>query len=387
MSFNKLNLLLALLLLAGSAAAATPAAVGEYEKTYSETFNVNNDGTVNLTNRYGRIEVETWEKDQVKIDVRLVVTADDEDDANRVFDKVRITFSKGPNTATAVTTIDGGNKSNKGWLRKLLDGDYFSYSSSSSRDYKVIYRVRMPAGADLNTDARYCDVTLPDLSGSVTVKVAYGKLGAGDLTGRCDLDGSYGAIRVGQLGNDSRLRVRYCDGNEVRRAQDLRYDGRYSETEFGTVGRVEIDAGYDEIEVRKATEIRFDGNYNSLEIGEVGRFFFDGNYSDLEVESVTEELEVDAAYGDVEVDALHENFRRVYVRVSYSDVNIRTGSLSGVDLELRTRYGDIGMPSDVRNVNRESSGSSRSVIGRVTGSKNRGRIDITTSYGDIELSR
>ncbi|WP_020568744.1 DUF4097 family beta strand repeat-containing protein [Neolewinella persica] len=359
----------------------------DYEKTYTETFQVDGDGEVRLANRYGEIKVETWDRNEVKIDVRVKVSAADQEDADRTFDRIEVNFSGGSNSATAITNIGTSGRNSKGFIESILNGEWPSLGrgSSNSNDFKVYYRVKMPASASLETEAKYCDVSLPDLSGNTNISVGYGNLVAGDLTGRNEVSVSYGSARIDEMGENSTFRVRYCDGNEIRKASELRYDGRYSETRIGTVGRLTIDAGYEELEVESARELRLDGNYNDLEVGTVDRIYLDGNYCDVSIGKVVKEIEVDASYGDLEIDQLKAGFERVYIRVNYIDVEIDVDSDAGYEFELRTRYGDISYDSSrAKNVNSNKSGSSRSATGNMPGI-GKGSINISTSYGDIEL--
>ncbi len=358
----------------------------DYEKTYTETFKVDGDGDVRLANRYGEITVETWDRNEVKIDVRVKVSASDQDDANRTFDRIEVSFTGGANSATAITNIGTSKSRSKGIIESIFAGEWPSMRGGhNSNDFKVYYRVKMPASASLETEAKYCDVNLPDLSGNTNLSVGYGNLVAGDLTGRNEISVSYGSARVDELGENSTFRVRYCDGNEIRKAADLRYDGRYSETRIGPVsGRLSIDAGYEEIEVESARELRLNGNYNDLEIESVGRVYLDGNYCDIIIGEVLKEIEVDASYGDLEIEHLRTGFERVYIRVNYIDVELDIDSDAGYDLDLKTRYGGISYDSSRANVSVNKSGSSKSVTGHMPG-KGKGTIDISTSYGDIEI--
>jgi hypothetical protein len=377
-----------LLLLPALKAADAPSVLlrQDYEKTYTETFQVDGEGEVRLANRYGEIKVETWDRNEVKIDVRVKVSASDQEDADRTFNRIEVNFTGGSNSATAITNIGSNKRRSKGIIEAIFDGEWPSFGGiSNSNDFKVYYRVKMPASASLETEAKYCDVSLPDLSGNTNITVGYGNLVAGDLTGRSEISVSYGSARIDELGENSTFRVRYCDGNEIRKAQDLRYDGRYSETRIGNVGRLNVNAGYEELEVESAEELRLDGNYNDLEVGTVGRIHLDGNYCDVSVDEVSKELEVDASYGDLEIEQLRAGFERVYIRVNYIDVEIDVDSDAGYEFELRTRYGDISYDSGrAQNVNSNKSGSSRSATGSVPGN-GKGSIDISTSYGDIEI--
>ncbi len=354
----------------------------DFEKKYSKTFDVNGSGNVRLENRYGSIRVETWERDEVQIDVRIKVSADDQEDADNTFDRIEISLSGGGNSASATTSIGNNRRSSKGILERIFDGDW-GWGGNSSNDFKVYYSVKMPASASLETEAKYCDVTLPDLSGDNRITVGYGDLVGGDLTGANEISISYGSARLDELGTDSRFRIRYSDG-VIRTVGDLKYDGRYSETRIGRAGKLDIDAGYEELEITSATEVRFEGNYNELDLEKANRVFLDGNYCDFDLGTVEKELEVDASYGDLEIDLLKVGFERVYVRANYIDVEIDVESGANYEMDLRSRYGDISYDkSRSTNVSSSKAGSSESVKGTV--GSGTGRVDISTSYGDIEL--
>lgn len=357
----------------------------DFEKKYSETFAVDGSGTVRLENRYGEIRVETWTRDEVKIDVVIRVSADDQEEADDTFDRIRIDFVSSGNSAAATTNIGDRSRKGGGWFRDLVNGNW-GWNNNSSNDFKVYYSVKMPAAADLTTTAKYCDVTLPDLSGETNLSIGYGDLFAGDLTGpRNNVTVSYGSARISTLAGRSELRVRYSEGS-INEAGDLRYDGRYSDFRLGTVGELNLDIGYEDVEIESAAEIRMDGNYNDVEVEKVGTLIVDGNYNEWSVGVVEKELEVESSYGDFEVDRLASGFTRVYVRTSYIDVEIDVDGDAGYDLDLRTRYGDISYDRErARNVNTDRNGSSRTVIASVPG-KGSGKIDISTSYGDIEIN-
>jgi len=380
----------ALLLVLPLGAGDPPALRQDYQKNYSKNFRVDGSGDVRLSNRYGEITVETWDRDEVKIDVRVKVSADDQDDADRLFDRIEVSFSGGANSASAITSVGTAAKKKGGIISTLLGDMEWPWSSSggsssNSNDFRVYYRVKMPAAASLETEAKYCDVSLPDLSGNNNLSVGYGNLVAGDLTGRNQVSVSYGTARINQLGDNSTFRVRYCDGNEIRKATSLRYDGRYSETEIGTVDRLSVDAGYEEIKIESAREVRVDGNYNDIVVNHAERIYLDGNYSDVKIGELIRELEVDASYGDLEIDHVRTGFESIYIRTNYIDVELDVDSDAGFTFDLSTRYGDIEFDtSRATRRNSDKSGSSSSLTGSIPG-KGRSKIDISSSYGDITI--
>ncbi|THH36503.1 DUF4097 family beta strand repeat-containing protein [Neolewinella litorea] len=371
----KLTLLLALFVLALPAfALSRPGTV--FEKKLSETFPIRNDGQVRLDNRYGEIKVVTWSQPRVQIDVLIRVEARDKDEFQDVLKRIDVSLSGGNNLVSAVTTINSSRSSGSWW--SLLT------NSGSSNDFKIFYTVNMPPSVGLEVDARYCDVELPNLTGTTNLDVGYGDLVAGRLSGQGLVDVSYGSARIERLGANSTVKLRYSEGT-IRNAGDLRYDGRYSEARFGTVGVLRLDVGYDEIEVESAESVYLNGNYNELSVGQARAIYLNGNYTDYNLGTVTGILELEGNYGDLKVERLAAGFERVDIRVNYSDVQINVDDSAGYTLDLSARYGDIDVPTDAlspRDV--RSEGSSKSVKGKKSGTGS-GLIKIATTYGDIEI--
>ncbi|MEM9259420.1 MAG: hypothetical protein AAGA62_07215, partial [Bacteroidota bacterium] len=116
----------------------------DFEKTFSESFDVDRSGSVHLENRYGEIKVETWDRDEVKVDVRIKVSARDKEAADRIFDRIEINFSGSGNHASATTIIGDRGRKGKSLIKQIIDGDWWNSGNNSSNDFRIYYRVQMP---------------------------------------------------------------------------------------------------------------------------------------------------------------------------------------------------------------------------------------------------
>ena len=199
MKFNFLILLTLVGLLWPGAGRSGILADTEYEKRYTETYSVSDNARVRLDNRYGEIKVVTWAQPRVKIDVLIKVQARSQDDFEQTLKRIDIALSGSSSAVSATTTIS--NSSNNSWWKVITGGGW------SSDDFKVYYTVNMPAGLPLDTRARYCDVQLPDLRGETILDVGYGDLVAGRLTGRSEIDVSYGSARIEEVGRSQPRQV------------------------------------------------------------------------------------------------------------------------------------------------------------------------------------
>ena len=133
----------------------------EFTKTIKKEFPISQTGTVDLTNKYGKVEVHTWDRNRVKIDVSIVVDARSESAAQEVFDRIQIDFSNDDAFVKAETSIESSNSWWKG-------------SWNNKSEFQVNYEVYMPSTCDLNLDNQYGNSNVEAISGSADVKVKYG---------------------------------------------------------------------------------------------------------------------------------------------------------------------------------------------------------------------
>ena len=77
----------------------------EYSKTINKQFPITTDGMVEISNRYGKVEIKTWDNSEVKVEVVISVNATSEDRAEDVFDRITIDFNSGRDFVSATTEL------------------------------------------------------------------------------------------------------------------------------------------------------------------------------------------------------------------------------------------------------------------------------------------
>ena len=76
-----------------------------FTKKITEEFNINANGKTSITNKYGHVVLNTWDKDAVKIVVQIEVKASNKNAANDLFDGIKIDFSNSSSNVSAATVL------------------------------------------------------------------------------------------------------------------------------------------------------------------------------------------------------------------------------------------------------------------------------------------
>ena len=189
-------------------------------KTYSKSYTVDAGTRLDINNRYGKVTVNTWSKNEFKVDVQIQVTADKANDTKKFIDRISINDSKQGQTVSFKTNIDS-------------QSDLFG-SKTSSRKIEINYVIYMPAQNALNITNKYGNVELPDLDGKLVINCAYGDLQAKSLTNPGNqIKVSYGDARIASL-KATDLDISY--GSLVLGSVDkLNADVKYSSAKIGRI--------------------------------------------------------------------------------------------------------------------------------------------------------
>ncbi|MES2278397.1 MAG: hypothetical protein V4592_20365 [Bacteroidota bacterium] len=249
-------------------------------KSYTKSYNVDANDKLQIDNRFGKITVNAWNKNEIKVDVEIKAYADDDDKAKELLDLVSITDSKNSDGVNFTTKIGDENHKNNFWGTMTTNG------KTSVRSTVINYTVYMPTKNALTISNMYGSVILPDMSGKVTLKNQFGNLITKTLT---------------NTGND--INLKYVDANiESLTGSDLNVS-------FGTLN------------LQSADKLNADFNYVPVKIGKLST---SGN--------------INIRFGEgVQIITLDKNLKALTINSSYAPVKL--AATTNADFYVSTNYG------------------------------------------------
>jgi hypothetical protein len=256
--------------------------VKEKSKVFSKSYPVDKDDKLQIDNRYGKIVVNTWNKNEVKVDVDIKAYANEDADAQKLLDQTTITSNKENNAVNFTTAIE---RSDNSWWGSMTQNGKLT----KIRKVIINYTVYMPAKSALTIANRYGSITLPDLSGKLNISNSYGGLIAKALTNTDNvIVVKYGNANIGSLTN-SDLNVSY-GSLDLESADNLNATLSYSPAKIGKL----------------STSGTFTVHYgNGLEIGDVGKNI--------------KSLSINSSYAPIKLGSLNDTNADFDVTVHYGD--------------------------------------------------------------------
>ena len=329
---------------------------GKYTKTKTikKEFSVNKNAQVYLNNKYGNIDIKTWNQNEVSIEVIITTNGNNESKVEERLKKITVNFENSSQEVSAKTHFE---KQSNSWS---------FYGKKSSVNMNVKYIVRMPISNSLDVNMDYGDIMLDELEGEASINCDYGKIYVGKLlndTNSINLDYSRGSTIDFMKNGDVNIDYTTLDIDEAGNV-DLNTD--YSNTTFGTVNDLDFNSDYGNLTVQNSNKIIGNSDYVKLRFGEVNST-----------------LIVEADYGSIRVEKMGANFEKIDLDLGYTGVKIGVDSNSSFSLIADSQYGGISVPDGFDFTKQIEKNSKKHYEGNYNGSN--GKITVRSQYGGIKI--
>ena len=322
----------------------------EKKRYVEKNFQVNARTKLKIENKFGEVEINSWNKPEFDIKVEVVGKGRNGDRAQRILDAIDIDITEGSAEIVFETDIDKfNNKNNEG--------------------FEVNYTVYMPEGNPLEIKNSFGDVTMGDRNNDLKINVAYGSMRVGNVSGDTDLKLSFGSGSIAGI-------------------QDGEGTVKYSNFEIENANILDLTQGFSDIEIGEVDDLELESKYGKIEIEKANTIDADAHFSGFEVEELTGSLELDCSYlGDFRIDKLAKTFTSVDIDGKFGSYEIGLEESLNADIDAEFSFADLRYSSDVdATINYRVKESNKSTYrGKIGNGDPNKVIRIDSSYGGLRL--
>jgi hypothetical protein len=344
----------------------------EFTKNFDKTFTVGKNEVVILANKYGKIEVKTGSTNQVIVNVRVRVNANSQEEAQKMFDRINIAFSNGPEYVKTETIIESQNNSGWNW----------NWGKSRNSDFAIDYDVTMPVNNRLDLSNKYGSSHIAALNAAVNIEHKYGDFKLDGATAAV-IELAYGG---GQLGTISALSANVSYGKLTSpNVNAMKMKSKYSQLKFGKMQMAEIQTAYDDYQIDDVETLKIDGKYGDMNVGTVKDLTMVTNYTDIKIDKIEGNADLQTNYGDVKIGAVKSGFGTINIKGNYTDFSIGMDPSVSYLLDAAGSYAGIKHPVAIKTTMDSETGSRREIIGTVGNPSSKSVLKVRLTYGDLRI--
>lgn len=329
----------------------------EKNKVVKKVFAVNADAKVALNNKYGNLNITTWDKNSVEIEVTITIQGDDLEDVEDTFSTINIAFNASASLVEAKTIISN-KKSSWSWFGK-----------SKSINYKINYVVKMPRSnsVDLNND--YGNIYLDNLEGRAVINCDYGKVAIGNLFAR-----------------DNDINLDYSPSSTIHYIKSGNVNIDYSKLNIEASEQIKINSDYSSTKLEKTGSVHFNCDYGSISIEEADNINGNSDYVSMRFGTVKKNLTIETDYGSITVKNLAKGFENVDINGEYAGIRINVDPDAVFDFIIDLEYAGFSRDDDKIELFKSISKSTKKYYeGKFGKGNTNSKLKITSQYGGVSI--
>lgn len=340
----------------------------EFTKVIKKESNIASNGTVEITGKYGNINVVTWERNKVAITVKIVVKAPNKAKADELFDRIKMDFGFSRTYARASYTLDNSGGGN--W-----------WNAYKSMSYEIHYDVKLPRGASVKLHNKYGHIFTTDIGGNADLDNKYGNIKTGNIKGpNTNLILGYGSADLGAV-NALRSEIKYAK-LDLKSAQRIDLESKYSQLYIDAVGEMRTESKYDKYRIGQVKSLYSRGKYDDYELKTVGHLDAASRYSDYTMGTLTSLGAFDMAYGDAIIRQLGSTAQKVVFDGNYANLLIDLQG-QGLRYTIDGEYTNIDLPRNAKVQRKRQDGNEISTSGSI--GNGRTTLQATSRYGSVRI--
>ena len=286
----------------------------EKNKTISKNFTVNENATLYISNKYGNVDVITWNQNRIEIEVKITVKGNDLKNVEGKLKSINILFEASKSLVEARTKIES-TKSKWSWWGK------------ENINYKINYFVKMPITNNADLNNKYGSIELDKLEGKVNLN--------------CD----YGNIQVDQLLNDSNsIDLDYCGASEINFMRSGNVNIDYSKLKIDESESLNVNADYSTARLGKVNDLKFNSDYGSITVKDVKNISGSSDYAGVKIGTLRKNLKINTEFGGVKVQNIEKGFESITIDGSYAGIKLGTNSDNNFKFNIDLGYASFNYP-------------------------------------------
>ena len=333
----------------------------EVTKEFHKEFTTGAGTTLDISNRYGDVVIQSWDKNQIIIDVKVTVSLPNKEKAEKLISFIDVQFSENDNLIAAKTVID----------------DKFNFTGwgGDSKKFSIDYNIKMPATTALTLSNKYGNTDIDELQGLVDLDIRYGNLSAGKLTrGNIkplnNLNLAYGKGTIDEAGWLD-LTSRYTGSLIITKSQALLLDSKYSKLSIGEISSIVGESKYDNIRIDK-----------------INNLVLENGYDDIKIAELTKKLTLTGSYGSFSVDNIPAGFESLSTDTRYMSVKLGIAESASYRINSKISYGELRYNEDkFKNQKRIVENNSSEISGTMGNEESpSSSVNVSSSYGSVKLN-
>lgn len=322
----------------------------EKKKIINKNYKVNSNEKLNIENQFGKVSVETWDKNEIDVEITIKVNSKSESKSLELLEDIKI------NENTAGASV---------YLKTVFPTNMYNTGKQSMT---VDYLIKMPANSALNLQNKFGNVYMDVFKAPLQLNV------------------SYGSIKINKLvGDNKRVQVSFGSA-DIDFIDEINLESKYSKVNIEKISKGDVRNQFGKTYINDAGDVRITQKYGDLDIRKVHSITAQIEFSNVDIDALGKSADLTLKYsGNADIGTIGAGVDLLKVNASFSTVHMKFSETADLDFNAHLKFGDlkinnIKISDYMKNV--EDNSNQKTYKGKI-GKGGKGNLILDSNYSTI----
>ncbi len=344
---------------------ARPSEDVELSKRYVRSFKVSPNVQVDLSNKYGDIIVNTWDKDSVSFNIKITAFGKNDESVDKLIERVSFDHTNSGKFLKFETIFDRQSGSFKEFWNSL--GDY-SKVLINKNNLNIDYEIFIPKKSNMYLENKFGDIYINEYAGRSKILLSQGDIKISNQSGQLNLDLKF--------------------GNASIQSTSLAYlNLQIAEVTIAKAGKLDISSSSSTVNIHEVDRLKIDSRNDKYYLRNVGSLSGEATFSNVNISNLKEEIMANANYSDLNIESFAKEGKIINLNTKSTDIKIWVDSENAYDLDLIAKEDRLEIPLEWKSLKSYYTDSKNKYL-RISGqikTENPAQIHIDNQGGSLSI--
>lgn len=291
-------------------------------KVIKKIFKSTSDFELDVTNKHGKISINTWDKDSVSIEVKIKVEASKIERLESILSNINIDFNSHSDYLSVTTEWNDAGRGIRNDILKIF----------GEQSVSVDYDIKVPSDITIEINNKYGNISMGNFDGKLKLEVSHGDINVRNLTHLKYIKLKYG-----------KLKAKKIDQGDIY--------SRFSKVRIDEVDKIDLDCASSKIEIEKANRVVMKSLSDEIEFEKINYLQITASFSDIEIEELKSTIKGSIKHGDLDIDLIYDDFSEISLNGQHTDIDFNFSPSISFDYFVQLEKGEsFIIPSEGNNL-------------------------------------
>lgn len=333
-------------------------------KSFSKSVSVGRETKLEVINRYGDINISTWNKDSAYITAEIEAYAPDRTRLDKLIAGINVSITGTGSLVRAETVFEREAtvllESFKEFTGKLID-----YGSR----VRINYFINIPDYVDIDIRNQFGDISAEDNKGTISIDLSNGDFRANSLNRVSELNLDFGDAVIGSV-------------------MSAKIITSFSKIKIDRIDELDLSSTSSRFDLVKAGLVEIESRKDKFFIGEISTITGASWFTDYSMEYLVTAADLDLKFGSCDIGRIDGRFDNIVIKSANADIKADFEPSAAYEYEIRQANAFVVLPDNKTRAEKETVNENRKeylLTGKVGTGTGKSRLKIDASRGNVNI--